>query len=226
MPRIRFLRPTGFSRPSLPIGQRGPSTRTRWPRSHDHRNHQRRQQSSGSIASGEIVVLYHSGIGPAQLTQYAVNDAGLMGTQLDRAQVTFNGNPAPLVYTWTSSLAAVVPYDVISSTNAQVQLTFRGQASAPFTVQVAPSSPGLFTVDMSGKGQALALIEPLNRPPFLNSAQNSARIGDTIVLYATGEGQGRGRDNGYPLPPARTRAGVASAHGSYLGCLASKRALG
>src|SRR5215467_5085895 len=35
----------------------------------------------------------------------------------------------------------------------------------------------------------------------------------------------RGRDNGYPLPPARTRAGAASAHGSYLGCLASKRAL-
>src|SRR5216683_4166164 len=37
---------------------------------------------------------------------------------------------------------------------------------------------------------------------------------------------GRGRDSGYPLPPAQTRAGAASAHGSYLGCLASKRALG
>src|SRR5713101_2939431 len=37
---------------------------------------------------------------------------------------------------------------------------------------------------------------------------------------------GRGRDSGYPLPPAQTRAGAASAHGSYLGCLASKRTLG
>jgi hypothetical protein len=35
---------------------------------------------------------------------------------------------------------------------------------------------------------------------------------------------GRGRDSGCPLPPpAQTRAGAASAHGSYLGCLASKR---
>ena len=35
--------------------------------------------------------------------------------------------------------------------------------------------------------------------------------------------QGRGRNSGYPLPPAQSRAGTASAHGSYLGCLASKR---
>ena len=33
-----------------------------------------------------------------------------------------------------------------------------------------------------------------------------------------------GRDSGCPLPPAQTRAGVTSAHGSYLGCLASKLA--
>src|SRR6516162_4097985 len=39
----------------------------------------------------------------------------------------------------------------------------------------------------------------------------------------------RGRDSDYSLPPARTRACAASAHGSYLGylaCLASKRTLG
>ena len=29
--------------------------------------------------------------------------------------------------------------------------------------------------------------------------------------------EGRGRDSGYPLPPAQTRAGAANAHGSYLG---------
>jgi len=30
--------------------------------------------------------------------------------------------------------------------------------------------------------------------------------------------RGRGRDSDYSLPPAQTRAGAASAHGSYLGC--------
>jgi hypothetical protein len=37
---------------------------------------------------------------------------------------------------------------------------------------------------------------------------------------------GRGRDSGYPLPPAQSRAGATHAHGSCLGCLASKRSLG
>jgi hypothetical protein len=39
-------------------------------------------------------------------------------------------------------------------------------------------------------------------------------------------GGGRGRDAGYPAPPAQTRAGATRAHGSYLGCLAANRAGG
>jgi hypothetical protein len=34
---------------------------------------------------------------------------------------------------------------------------------------------------------------------------------------------GRGRDSGYPLPPAQTRAGAANAHGSYLGSIKTWR---
>ena len=34
---------------------------------------------------------------------------------------------------------------------------------------------------------------------------------------------GRGRDDDCSPPPARTRAGATNAHGSYLGCLASKQ---
>src|SRR6266478_1793906 len=37
---------------------------------------------------------------------------------------------------------------------------------------------------------------------------------------------GRGRDADCSAPPAQTRAGAFNAHGSYLGCLASKRADG
>src|SRR5262249_22622605 len=37
---------------------------------------------------------------------------------------------------------------------------------------------------------------------------------------------GRGRDTDCSAPPAQTRAGAFNAHGSYLGCLASKRTFG
>ncbi len=36
----------------------------------------------------------------------------------------------------------------------------------------------------------------------------------------------RGRDAGYPAPPAQIRAGPIRALGSYLGCLTAKRAEG
>ena len=36
----------------------------------------------------------------------------------------------------------------------------------------------------------------------------------------------RGRDTDFSAPPAQTRASGTTAHGSYLGCLASKRTLG
>ena len=153
----------------------------------------------GPIAPGEIVVLYHSGIGPAQQGQFHLNDAGLVDTQLDRTQVTFNGTLAPLVYTWTSSLSAIVPYSV-SGTSAQVQLTFRGQTSAPFTVPVAPSSPGLFTRDSTGKGQAVAT----DVNGGYNSLANPTRIGTGIILFGTGEGQTSpaGIDGKPPTTPA------------------------
>jgi uncharacterized protein (TIGR03437 family) len=155
---------------------------------------------TGSIAPGEIVVLYHSGIGPAQLTQFSLNQGGMAGAQLDRAQVTFNGTPAPLLYTWTTQLAAVVPYSVTGA-SAQVRLTFRGQTSAPFNLQVASSSPGIFTADSTGRGQAAVLNE--NGTP--NSAQNPAKIGSAITLFATGEGQTSppgvdGKPGSQPLP--------------------------
>ena len=58
----------------------------------------------------------------------------------------------------------------------------------------------------------------------------SGRVGVHIVTFEACSSftrvTGRGRDSGRPLPPAQTRAGAASAHGSYLGCLASKRSPG
>ena len=46
------------------------------------------------------------------------------------------------------------------------------------------------------------------------------------LAVSTVSGFGRGRDSGCPLPPAQSRAGAFNAHGSYLGCLASKRLVG
>jgi uncharacterized protein (TIGR03437 family) len=138
----------------------------------------------GATASGEIVVLYGSGIGPAQLVEAGVGADGRFGTQLAGTTVSFNGIPAPMIYTSATQVAAVVPYGVSGGT-AQVTVTYQGQPSIPVSVPIASSAPGLFTSDGTGKGQAAAI----NQDNSLNTLGTPAKVGDVIVLFATGEGQ-------------------------------------
>jgi uncharacterized protein (TIGR03437 family) len=139
---------------------------------------------TGSVAPGEIVVLFGSGLGPPQLTQCPVTNLGNIGTQCAGTTVSFNGTPAPIIYTWATQIASIVPYSV-SGTTAQATVTYQGQTTPAFTVNVASVAPGLFTLDSTGKGQAAAV----NQDGSINTAGHPAPIGSVISLFATGEGQ-------------------------------------
>ncbi|MGD1096719.1 MAG: hypothetical protein ABSB35_32580 [Bryobacteraceae bacterium] len=138
----------------------------------------------GPIAPGEIVVVSGSGLGPAQLVSGAAGSDGMYSDQLAGTTVQFNGVPAPLIYTWATQVAVVVPYSIVSG-SAQIRVDYQGQTSAALTVPVASSAPGIFTLDSSGKGQAVAL----NPDSSVNSAAAPANAGDVISLFATGEGE-------------------------------------
>jgi uncharacterized protein (TIGR03437 family) len=139
----------------------------------------------GAISPGEIVVLYGSGIGPAQLVNAAPGSDGSYGTQVANTSVSFNGIAAPMIYTWATQVAAVVPYG-ITGTTAQVTVTYQGQTRAGFSVSLASSAPGIFTYDASGQGPAAAINQD---GITVNTAATPTKIGDIISLYATGEGQ-------------------------------------
>jgi uncharacterized protein (TIGR03437 family) len=137
------------------------------------------------ISPGEIIALFGTGLGPANL---AVNTPvnGYFGTSLAGTTVSIGGVLAPIIYTSATLVSAIVPYEVSGMTTANVFVTYQGQNSVMNTVSVAPTAPGLFTLDSSGSGQALAS----NFPSYsLNTASNPAPVGSTIILYVTGEGQ-------------------------------------
>lgn len=138
----------------------------------------------GPVAPGEIVVLYGSGIGPAQVVTGSIGTDGLYGKQLDGVTVSFNGVAAPLLYVWGTQVSAIVPYE-ISGVSAQVVVGWHGQTTAALSVPVASSVPGLFTWDSSGKGAAAAV----NQDQSFNTTVSPAHIGDVIALFGTGEGQ-------------------------------------
>ncbi|HVW85071.1 MAG TPA: hypothetical protein VHB50_10345 [Bryobacteraceae bacterium] len=140
--------------------------------------------ASRRISPGEIVALFGTGLGPSSLT-VASPANGAFGTQLAGTTVTFNGTAAPLIYTSSTVVAAVVPYEVYGSPSAQVVVTYQGNTSAVFTLPVGATAPGIFTSDASGSGQAAAV----NQDGTLNNASHPAPIGSVIALYATGEGQ-------------------------------------
>jgi uncharacterized protein (TIGR03437 family) len=89
-----------------------------------------------------------------------------------------------MIYTSATQVAAVVPYSVSGST-AQVTITYQGQTTAALSVPLASSAPGVFTVDSTGKGQAVIV----NQNGSINSAAAPAKAGDIISLFVTGEGQ-------------------------------------
>ena len=138
----------------------------------------------GTIAPGEIVVLYGSALGPDQLILAQPGAGGKFANTLGGTVVSFNGVSAPLLYTSPNQVAAVVPFG-ISGASAQVVASYLGQAAAARTVAVAPTAAALFTLDYSGKGQAAAL----NQNQLANGASSPAAAGSQLMLFATGMGQ-------------------------------------
>jgi uncharacterized protein (TIGR03437 family) len=176
----------------------------------------------GSISPGEIVVLYGSGIGPAQLVKAAPGSDGSYGMQLANASMSFNGIPAPMIYAWASQTAAIVPYG-ITGAFAQVTVTYQDRTSQAFPVSMASSAPGIYTYDSSGLGPAAAINQD---GVTVNTAATPTKIGDIISLYATGEGQttpagvdGKAASVPYPYPnlPVTATVGGQDAPVKYAG---------
>jgi len=141
-------------------------------------------EQANPVSPGKIVVIYGTGLGPAQLIQNQPSN-GQFGTAVGGTSVFFNGIAAPILYTSATQVAAVVPY-AVGGTTAQVTVAYQGQASDAFTVPVALTAPSFFTYNQSGAGQAAAINAV---DGTLNTAANPVKIGAYISLYATGEGQ-------------------------------------
>lgn len=132
---------------------------------------------------GLIFTLFGTGVGADPLTGVTLNN-GVFSTTSGGTRVLFDEFPAPMIYAGRDQVAGVIPYGIASRTNVQVVVENRGVRSDPFQMRVAATSPGIFTLNASGRGNAAAL----NQNGSVNSASNPAAAGSVIVLYVTGEG--------------------------------------
>ncbi|HUS07564.1 MAG TPA: IPT/TIG domain-containing protein, partial [Bryobacteraceae bacterium] len=178
--------------------------------------------AGGPVSPGELITIFGSLLGPAQLAQAGVGSSDVFPSILAETRVLFDGVAAPLVYVQAGQVTAVVPYSMAGKTSTAIEIEYRGQRSIPVGLAVVPASPGLFTSNSSGRGQAAVL----NQDGTLNSPANPAPRGSVVVFYGTGEGVGvplvtSGQVAGSVLPkpllPVSVRIGGAVAEIQYAG---------
>jgi uncharacterized protein (TIGR03437 family) len=156
-----------------------------------------------AVSPGQIVSIFGSNIGP-DLGPTEYDDAGCYPRGLVDGEVrlfglttvTFGGIAAPLLYSSPSRVDAIIPSDLAGQPAADLVITRYGRSSAPFTVLLLDTSPGIYTLNRTGSGQGAILNLVLGggvvSVPILNSTPNGennpAPKGSAISFLATGFG--------------------------------------
>lgn len=154
----------------------------------------------GPVSPGQLVTIFGTNIGPATPAPMSITN-GYVDTSLGGVSVTIDGKAAPLIYVSANQISAQVPYEAAAGAGKAVSVTNGSNPAANTTVTIAATAPGIFTADGSGTGQAAALnFSASTHQISLNTAANPAKIGDTVLLYLTGEGD----YNATPLDPSGT----------------------
>ncbi len=176
----------------------------------------------GPVAAGQIVTIFGTTIGPPSIVGLSLNAQGLVDTTVGETRVLFDGVPAPMIYALAGQTSVIVPYAVAGRTTTQMIVEYQGRRSDPVTLPVAPSAPGLFSANSSGRGPAAIL----NQDSSVNTGENPADKGSVVVLFGTGEGRtepdgvdGRLAATVFPKPrlPVSVRIGGAPAEVLYAG---------
>jgi uncharacterized protein (TIGR03437 family) len=155
------------------------------------------------ISPGEILTVYGSNLGPCEasatlltatcassvITTLALNSAGTaVTTSLEGTEVTFNGIPGPMVFTVDGQLAVIAPYEIAASSTVTVVVSYLGVPAKSLQFNVVPTTPGLYTLNEYGTGDAAILR--LNSDGTVSgiSTSSPAAVGDLLEIYGAGYG--------------------------------------
>lgn len=144
--------------------------------------------ATGPVSAGELVTLFGSGLGPPQGVATTATPQTPYPTQAGDVQVTFDGEPAPLLWVQDAQINVVVPWSVAGrlmedapGRATQVCVIYRNTPANCLGAPVVEASPAVFMAD----GTYAIAINQDGRP---NSAANPAPLDSTVTVFATGLG--------------------------------------
>ncbi len=152
----------------------------------------------GGPAPGKIMTLFGDGIGPAQGMHPPVTSGTGYPTELSGVQVTFAGQPAPILYAQSGQINVVAPWSLTAGQTASVCVTYNSITTNCLDEAVSEAAPVIFMADDT---YAFAV----NQDGTINSASNPAKPGEYVWLFGTGFGPVSpvpkdGQIVGLPLP--------------------------
>jgi uncharacterized protein (TIGR03437 family) len=164
--------------------------------------------ATGSVAPGMAISIFGTGLGPQTPASFALPPQdGTVATTLAGTQVWFDGTAVPILYTSSTQVNALVPFELANkltgaaqAPTTMLQVAYNAVPSAGMTLPVVAAEPGMFTANATGKGEGAIL----NQDNSINSATNPAAQGSTIQMFGTGAGvtDPPSIDGAlYPLPP-------------------------
>ena len=163
-----------------------------------------------AIASGELIALFGSGLGPQQGVQTHATLESPYPTQAAGVEVFFDGLAAPLLWVQDGQINAVAPWSLTPGANTQVCVTYNDSNTSCLSWPVVETAPAVFKVDGT-------YAAALNQDGTVNSANNPAPVGSIVTVFATGLGaitppQTDGTLVGSPLPSNALPVSVAATY--------------
>lgn len=140
--------------------------------------------STGGVSPGEFLVLYGQNLGPAALATLTLDSQGKVNTYLGGTRVLFNGTAAPMVYTSSGQVSAIVPQNLAGRSTVSIVVEYLGVQSAAIALPVVGSNPAIFTQNSSGKGDSIVI----RLDGSLVTTANPAKADDVLILYGEGYG--------------------------------------
>lgn len=137
------------------------------------------------VAPGSIVSVFGTALaGSTAAVQSTPLPATLAGSTF-----TFGANTnAPLYFVSPGQANLQIPWELEGLRGAQLTVTAGGLTSPESNVNLTPVAPGIFTIDLSGSGQAAALISGtglLAAPSPQFPSARPAKLGEYVEVFAT-----------------------------------------
>jgi uncharacterized protein (TIGR03437 family) len=154
---------------------------------------------TGQISPGLIVAINGTGLGPAEGVLGVYDLEGRIATALAGTRILFDGIPAPLTFVREDQVNCVVPFEVSGRSSVWIEVEPNGVRSDAVKASVMPTSPGIFGTE---DGRFSRWVAMLNEDGTRNSAQNPARRGSVVAMWATGLGlSDKANSTGRPAKP-------------------------